>query len=161
MRSDPLLQVPSGWRCVHHPRPGIASEMTPRSTPRHGLAPVVTLTVADTGLTAPDHLERLVTLVLATFDRAEVEATDLYDFQGADVGYLRFFHRTPRHDMIVEIWVWLLDGRAWLMVASADHRDHPDFTDLFDDIAASFAPPRQGTGQQETGDHGSGHPPAA
>ncbi|WP_157551308.1 hypothetical protein [Nocardioides jensenii] len=112
--------------------------MSPTSLPPSGFAPVITLTVADTVRRMREQMEHARQLVRSTFDRVDVEDCDIYDFQGVDVGYLRFFHRTPRHDVIVEMWSWQADGRVWSMVASADHRDHPDFTDLFDDVAATF-----------------------
>lgn len=135
-----LLRVPNGWRAEHQPRVGIVATMTPHKTPASGLAPCITLTRNATELAAGEHLAHLRSLVARTFDNVDIEDADVYDYHDIDVAYLRFFHRTPRHDVIVEIWCWLVAGHVWSMVASADHRDHPDYTDVFDDVAATFDP---------------------
>lgn len=114
--------------------------MSPVIPPPTDLAPCITLTTAATDLGVRDFLDHLSSLVRNTFEKVDIEDADIYDFQGADVVYVRFFHRTPRHDVIVEIWNWIADGRVWSMAASADHRDHPDYTDVFDDVAATFDP---------------------
>ncbi|QIX25372.1 hypothetical protein ncot_01295 [Nocardioides sp. JQ2195] len=139
-RSHSLLRVPDGWSVEHEPRSGIVATMTPRKAPDSGLAPAITLTRSSTGLGVREHLDQLRSLVEHTFDKVDIEDADVYDYHDVDVAYLRFFHRTPRHDVIVEIWNWLVDGQVWSMAASADHRDHPDYTDVFDDVAATFDP---------------------
>lgn len=133
------VELPTGWGISgHQPGPSTSVRMSPRSPSSSGLAPCITLTTAITDLGVRDYLDHLRSLVRDTFERVDIEDADIYDFQGADVVYVRFFHRTPRHDVIVEIWNWITDGRVWSMAASADHRDHPDYTDVFDDVAATF-----------------------
>ncbi|KQZ68592.1 hypothetical protein ASD66_14950 [Nocardioides sp. Root151] len=132
------VDVPRGWRSTTLPGPGILLTVSPETMPPSGFKPVITLTSRATDLRMREHQATLRELVASTFDRVDIEDSDIYDFQGADVGYLRFFHRTPRHDVIVEVWSWLREGRVWSLACSADHRDHPDFSDLFDDVAATF-----------------------
>ncbi|KRF12296.1 hypothetical protein ASG90_15020 [Nocardioides sp. Soil797] len=139
-RHQSLLRVPNGWKAEHEPRPGIVATMTAGKAPASGLAPAITLTQSATDLGVRDHLAHLRRLVERTFVKVDVEDADVYDYRDIDVAYLRFFHRTPGHDVIVEVWSWLVEGHVWSMVASADHRDHPDYTDVFDDVAATFDP---------------------
>lgn len=143
MRTDhspalPNLRVPANWQAQAAPKPGILLLMTPRAVPASGLAPCITLSVAETDLNLVDHQSALRELFQEAFDRVDIEDADIYDYQGAEVSYLRFFHRTDQRDLIVEVWCWVATGRVWSLVASADHRDHPDFCDMFDDVAATF-----------------------
>lgn len=84
MRSDrspiaPQLRVPANWESQATPRPGILQVMTPRTVPASGLAPCITLTVADTDLGISAHQQNLCRQIRDTFERVDIEDSDIYD----------------------------------------------------------------------------------
>lgn len=137
-----LLGVPPGWEQRPPTGAGAVLTLVARSWPPSGVVPSVAVTLAgvEPPATAAAHRQRQVDELTGGLHAAYVEDEDCYDLDGHEVAYLRLAHVVDGHDLVAEVWTWLVDGHAWTLTASVALEEYADYAELFEDLAATFEP---------------------
>ncbi|WP_460793744.1 hypothetical protein [Nocardioides pacificus] len=73
---------------------------------------------------------------LAHFD---LEDEDDYD-DGHPVAYRRFSYSHGGHDLVCDLWAWVVEGTGLMLTGTVVRGDYLDYCDLFEEVAAGFDP---------------------
>jgi hypothetical protein len=138
------IAVPPGWQRITDPAPGVALLMAARRRPATGVLPSMAVAAVPLppGRTRASYVAALRGELKDGLADAEVEDEDSFELDGGAVDYLRLAHRDVDHHLVSEVWLWLVDGRAWSVSATVDRRDYADWCDVFEEVAATFDPER-------------------
>lgn len=138
------IAVPHGWEQVTDPVAGVALLLAARRRPASGVLPSMAVAAVPLapGRTRSAYLSDLRAELTDGLDDAEVEDEDSFELDGGLVDYLRLSHRDDDRHLVSEVWLWLVDGRAWSVSGTVDRRDYADWCDVFEEVVATFDPER-------------------
>jgi hypothetical protein len=137
------ITAPPGWDRVPDPLPGVALLMSATRRPPSGVLPSMAVAASGLdGVTRTEHLAGLCAGLGLALESFVVEDEDRFDLAGVEVDYLRVGHRADGHELVSEVWVWLVDGHAWSVSGTVDRADYALWCEVFEQVAATFDPER-------------------
>ncbi len=136
------VSVPPRWRRRSDPDRGVVVAARSERLPASGVRPDLTLRATAVDETDPVawRARALASLAAVLVDFA-LEDDDRYVLGDHDVVFHRFAHRVGAADVLCDQWSWLVDGCGVTLTCTAAREDQPDYSDLFDAVAATVEPP--------------------
>lgn len=132
MRVEGLV-VPAGWD--HHVDAGRSVVVVPRRLPSSGFLPSAELTRRRGRGAATLRAE-----VDNWVEAGDIDEEDRFELDAGPVDYLRLIRRDAGVEVVSELWQWRTDDAVWTLTACTALVDYADFCDVFEELAATFAP---------------------
>lgn len=138
-RNDISIGVPPGWRHTSDLEHGIVLSAHAPTAPGSGFAPTVVMDTEPVEAAFVDWRREAAAHLDHVLDGFEIEDDDVYQLGEELVGYRRVSFRGETHDLVSEQWSWLIRGVGFTLSCTVAGEDYADYTDLFEDLAATFS----------------------
>lgn len=139
-----VITLPPGWRRTTNLDQGVVvAALAPRPG-SHDIVPTLRLTVEPVTTPPEDWHDDWAAEAAARHEAHVLEDEDTIETGLHEARYRRFTHRRAGHDLVTEMWGWVVDGVGFLLSASIAREDYFAHFELFEAVADTFDPRGRG-----------------